>query len=227
MTRSREGLSCVQKINLYVKVKYFLYRIDVVYFFEDDHLQTRRRHDLMNSAPSKNADFGLMKIGEFARLLNVTPRTIRYYESLGLIRPSRRSDGGFRLYHRGDQKLLLSIFALKKLGFSLDEIRKLAGNGRNNQMATQVFRALVVELRSWNRKLSNRIASLNEVRDEIDRTTSLLENCPGCDGKAFDAECVECWEMNGGVPLPLQVLTQFVEDRSSDSNGPEPIGEGR
>lgn len=156
-----------------------------------------------------------MKIGELANLLKVTPRTIRYYESLGLVRPSRRSDGGFRLYSSDDRKLLLSIFALKKLGFSLEEIGKLAGNGRNGQKALQVFRALLVELKRWNEEISSKITSLSEVRAEIDKTTSLLENCPGCDDKVFDAECVACWENNGGVPLPLRVLTQFVADSSS------------
>jgi len=169
----------------------------------------------MNSAPSKNRQAATMKIGEFARLLKVTPRTIRYYESLGLIRPSRRSDGGFRLYGREDHKLLLSIFALKKLGFSLEEIGKLAGNGRNGQKALQVFQALLVELKRWNEEISSKIARLSEVRDEIEKTTDLLENCPGCDDKVFDFECVECWENKGGIPLPLRVLTQFVAEGSS------------
>ncbi len=177
----------------------------------------------MTSATSQNRPIGMMKIGQFARLLGVTPRTIRYYESLGLIRPSRRSDGGFRLYSREDKKLLLSIFALKKLGFSLEEIGKLARNGRAGQAALQVFRALVIELKRWNEEINSKIAGLTKVRDEIAVTTELLENCPGCDGKEFDAECVDCWEGKGGVPLPLRVLTQFVVDGSYGRNDPEPI----
>lgn len=63
-----------------------------------------------------------MKIGEFAKRAGVTPRTVRYYESLGLLGPSEREGGGFRYYTEAELLRLQKINALKGLGLSLEEI---------------------------------------------------------------------------------------------------------
>ena len=63
-----------------------------------------------------------MRIGDLAEKAGVTPRTIRYYESLGLLRPHDRSGAGYRHYGEAELKRLRKIDALKELGLSLDEI---------------------------------------------------------------------------------------------------------
>jgi MerR family transcriptional regulator, copper efflux regulator len=63
-----------------------------------------------------------LKIGEFAKRAGVTPRTVRYYESLGLLDPSEREGGGFRYYTEVELTRLQKINALKELGLSLEEI---------------------------------------------------------------------------------------------------------
>jgi DNA-binding transcriptional MerR regulator len=64
--------------------------------------------------------------GEFARLAGVTVRTLRYYDRIGLLTPTDRSDAGYRRYSDDDLEDIEQILALKYLGFSLDEIRGLA-----------------------------------------------------------------------------------------------------
>jgi DNA-binding transcriptional MerR regulator len=62
---------------------------------------------------------------EVVRRTGLTPRTIRYYEELGLLVPSERTSGGFRLFSEFEIKRLLRIKALQELlGFTLSEIRK-------------------------------------------------------------------------------------------------------
>jgi MerR family transcriptional regulator, copper efflux regulator len=63
-----------------------------------------------------------LKIGEFAKRAGVTPRTVRYYESLGLLDPSEREGGGFRYYTEVELTRLQKINVLKELGLSLEEI---------------------------------------------------------------------------------------------------------
>ncbi len=63
-----------------------------------------------------------MRIGELAKRAGVTPRTIRYYESLGLLGPSERQGSGFRYYTEAELTRLQKINALKELGLSLEEI---------------------------------------------------------------------------------------------------------
>lgn len=63
--------------------------------------------------------------GEFAKMANVTIRTIRYYDKQGLLTPTARSSAGYRMYTDEDFGKLQKILTLKYLGFSLDEIRTM------------------------------------------------------------------------------------------------------
>lgn len=65
------------------------------------------------------------QIGEAAERTGLSLRTIRYYEEVGLITPSARSHGGFRLYTEPDIARLMVVKRMKPLGFSLDEMRDL------------------------------------------------------------------------------------------------------
>ena len=67
-----------------------------------------------------------MQIGEVAQRTGLTQRTLRYYESVGLLAPPSRLEGGFRLYTDDDLQRLTQIIELKRLlGFSLAEIRQI------------------------------------------------------------------------------------------------------
>ncbi|AEN13761.1 MULTISPECIES: MerR family transcriptional regulator [unclassified Streptomyces] len=66
-----------------------------------------------------------MQIGEVATRTELSLRTIRHYEDTGLVTPSARSQGGFRLYTEADVARLMVIRRMKPLGFSLDEMRGL------------------------------------------------------------------------------------------------------
>jgi DNA-binding transcriptional MerR regulator len=66
-----------------------------------------------------------MQIGEVAERTGLSLRTIRYYEEVGLVVPSARSQGGFRLYTEPDIDRLDLIKRMKPLGFQLDEMRDL------------------------------------------------------------------------------------------------------
>jgi MerR family copper efflux transcriptional regulator len=66
-----------------------------------------------------------MQIGEVAERIGLSLRTIRYYEEVGLVTPSARSQGGFRLYTAADASRLQLVKDMKPLGFSLDEMRDL------------------------------------------------------------------------------------------------------
>ncbi|MDU0287780.1 MerR family transcriptional regulator [Saccharothrix longispora] len=66
-----------------------------------------------------------MRIGEVAERTGLSPRTIRYYEEVGLVAPDTRSQGGFRLYTEPDVNRLRVIRRMKPLGFQLGEMRDL------------------------------------------------------------------------------------------------------
>ncbi|MFJ8935111.1 MerR family transcriptional regulator [Streptomyces sp. NPDC102365] len=66
-----------------------------------------------------------MQIGEVAARTELSLRTIRHYEETGLVTPSARSQGGFRLYTETDVTRLVVIRRMKPLGFTLDQMRDL------------------------------------------------------------------------------------------------------
>lgn len=66
-----------------------------------------------------------MHIGELAERSELSLRTIRHYDEVGLLKPTGRSDGGFRLYTDGDLERLLLIRRMKPLGFSLEQMAEL------------------------------------------------------------------------------------------------------
>ncbi len=66
-----------------------------------------------------------MQIGELAERTEMSLRTIRHYDEVGLLTPTGRSEGGFRLYTHDDYLRLMVIRRMKPLGFSLDEMAEL------------------------------------------------------------------------------------------------------
>ncbi|MCS7460144.1 MerR family transcriptional regulator [Paenibacillus doosanensis] len=65
----------------------------------------------------------LYKIGEMARLTNVSPRTIDYYTKMGLIEPEKRSDTNYRLYSDETLTRLKRIESMKREKYTLEEIK--------------------------------------------------------------------------------------------------------
>ncbi|TFB75876.1 MerR family transcriptional regulator [Cryobacterium glaciale] len=66
-----------------------------------------------------------MHIGELAEKTGLSLRTIRHYDEVGLLKPTGRTDGGFRLYTQGDFNRLMLIRRMKPLGFPLEEMTAL------------------------------------------------------------------------------------------------------
>ncbi|USD35412.1 MerR family DNA-binding transcriptional regulator [Vibrio sp. SCSIO 43145] len=82
------------------------------------------------------------KISELAKEFDITTRSIRFYEDMGLIQPERK--GSMRVYQRRDRVRLKLILRGKRLGFSLAEIRDLLELYDTNQIDTQLIKMLKI-----------------------------------------------------------------------------------
>ena len=69
------------------------------------------------------SDEPVLHIGEVAARTDLSLRSLRHWEEVGLLKPSGRSDGGFRLYTEADVDKILVIRRMKPLGFTLDQMR--------------------------------------------------------------------------------------------------------
>ena len=72
-----------------------------------------------------NARAGLLQIGQVADRTGLSLRTIRFYEEHGLVGPTARSEGGYRLYRDDDVARLEVIKRMKPLSFTLEEMQQL------------------------------------------------------------------------------------------------------
>jgi len=109
-----------------------------------------------------------VQIGEVAKKLGITTRTIRYYEEIGLMGPPERLGGGTRMYGRADILRLKFILKLKDLGITLKEMQDLAANfDTQNQEFETITPRLVDILDGHIGKVDQKIANLSSLRREI------------------------------------------------------------
>ncbi|MCL2188179.1 MAG: MerR family transcriptional regulator [Defluviitaleaceae bacterium] len=108
-----------------------------------------------------------MKVGELAKRMNITVRTLQYYDKEGLLTPSAESEGGFRLYSEKDMIKLLHILTMKKLGFTLTDIKKrLAGVETPEEMA-QILAEHAESLRAQVQQLSDALHDVEVLKEEV------------------------------------------------------------
>lgn len=128
----------------------------------------------MGVLPGSHGTYG---IGDLCRLYDVTARTVRYYESCGILRPERR--GQRRVFHQGDLVRLRLALRGRRLGFTLAEVKEMLDlyDGGGGEVA-QLERTLeygrrrileleerrreadeaIRELRAWQQLLTHRLA---------------------------------------------------------------------
>ena len=104
------------------------------------------------------------KISELAKEFDVTTRSIRFYEDMGLIYPTRQ--GKIRVYQRRDKIRLKLILRGKRLGFSLAEIRQLFELYDTNQCDTQLLKMLTI-IDEKQAILQRQLDDINIVMEEL------------------------------------------------------------
>jgi len=109
-----------------------------------------------------------VQIGELARQLGITTRTIRYYEEIGLMGKSDRLEGSTRSYLTDDILRLKFILKLKNLGISLKEIEELSDIfDINKKDFSKITPKLIEILDNHIAKVDEKMASLSSLRRDI------------------------------------------------------------
>jgi DNA-binding transcriptional MerR regulator len=141
------------------------------------------------------------RIGEIAEKLGLSPRSIRYYEEVGILRPTR-SDGGFRLYSERDINTIRMVLRFKDLGLALDEIRALLGP-REGPADAKTIATLKDALLLRKKEFEERIEKYREGIEQIDIVIDQLSRCGHC-GMAMEKEtCHNCISQDGEDYSPL------------------------
>ncbi len=108
-----------------------------------------------------------LSIGEIASRIEMSQRTIRYYEEIGLLNSVKRMEGGKRVYTEDDYHRLRLIKRLKILGLSLSEMEELEAIWSIHKSNEKVLNRLLELLNGHLNNLNDRITELAILKDEI------------------------------------------------------------
>src|SRR5215472_12110367 len=135
-----------------------------------------------------------MNIGEAARASEVQAKTIRYYETAGLIATADRTGGGYRVYTQADVFVLRFIKRARDLGFSIERIRRLLDLWQDKSRASRDVKRLAVDHVA---EITAKIAAMSTVRDAVQE---LADKCEGDDRP----ECPILRDLQGSAPMPAK-----------------------
>lgn len=112
---------------------------------------------------------GMRHIGELAERTGLSLRTIRHYDEIGLLVPSGRSEGGYRLYTDDDLNRLMLIRRMKPLGYSLDQMGDLlkalesaTGGDRKSADAVEALSQFLMDATERRAKLAKQLEAADE-----------------------------------------------------------------
>lgn len=113
-------------------------------------------------------------VKDLARLAGITPRTLHYYDEIGLLKPSQMGDNGYRYYGEESLLRLQQILLYRQLELPLDEIKKLMGRHDFD---------ILKALEAHKLALKKKQAQLQEVETTVDKTIEYLKGKQKMDNK--------------------------------------------
>ena len=127
-----------------------------------------------------------MNIGNASQMSGIPAKTIRYYESVGLIPPAGRAANGYRDYDKKDVQVLGFIKRSRSLGFSVDEVSNLLDLWLNGARASADVKSIAI---SHINNIEEKIHELETIRDTLKNLTKCCHgddrpNCPILDDLA-------------------------------------------
>jgi len=112
-------------------------------------------------------DDKVISIGTLAKNLEMSQRTIRYYEEIGLLNSIKRIEGGRRIYTDADLRRMKLIKRLKIMGMTLSEMQELEAMWTIEKSNIKLLKRLSELLGNHLKRLDDRIADLDILRHEI------------------------------------------------------------
>lgn len=119
----------------------------------------------------------MLKVIELANRSGATPHAIRYYTRVGLLRPKRNPDNGYRLYEYSEVGWLRFIRQAKRLGYTLNEIREIMHDLDRDQSPCQRVRDILQRRIDENRQ---QLDELSALQDRMEHALEQWSGMPDC-----------------------------------------------
>jgi DNA-binding transcriptional MerR regulator len=144
----------------------------------------------------------LLQVGDLARKVGKTVRAIHHYESIGLLRPHKRSKGRYRLYARDAIARVQWIGKLHDLGMSLTEIQQIFALWEQSPSAPEAMRKIRAVYHQKLKEVHDQIARLSSLERELHASLEYLDTCNTCDPHELIAACTACTVHDDAQPEP-------------------------
>lgn len=149
---------------------------------------------------------GLYRASEFARAAGVTVRALHHYDRLGLLKPTRRTASGYRLYGEQDFARLQQIVTLKFIGFSLKQIKDVLERDSSDLVTTlRIQRIILLEK-------GRQVASAVRAIEEAER---LVEGGAQPGRRAF-AKIIEVIEMQNNTDWTKKYYSEEAQSKIAE-----------
>lgn len=110
-----------------------------------------------------------MNIGQAAKQSGISAKMIRYYEDIGLLPASKRTDAGYRMYSEEDIKTLKFIQHSRELGFSTEQMKELMSLWRNEgRQSAEVKQLTQKHIDALNKKIADLQAMVSALQQSVD-----------------------------------------------------------
>jgi len=159
----------------------------------------------MSPTISQKFPIELLKIGEVARRTGVTLRTIRYYQSLGLIEAAHRTGGGLHLYPADACDRIQFIRDLRSLDVPLSRIRALLAQRRSAQTGAEGAREVTAALTAGLAEAEKRMQRYLGLRQEMVEALEVLGVCLQCSAKPSREVCYACENVTERQRVPAYI----------------------
>lgn len=150
----------------------------------------------MDDRTTPPSDVPTLTVAQLAQLAGVTVRTLHHYDRIGLLSPAARTDADYRLYGASEVERLREILVWRRLGVSLDEIRRLLDGERTDRVAMlrrqlEVTIAREGELQQLRRAIEQAIGDHEGA--SMQRDQEIIEALGGFDPTEHEAEAHARW----------------------------------
>ena len=148
------------------------------------------------------SDERLLQVGDIAKACGKTVRAIHHYEEVGLLRPSARSKGRYRLYDHGAVARIRWIGKLHDLGLSLTQIQHIVRSWEAAPSAPEAMAKMRAVYQAKLEQTRTQIEHLRGLERELEASLEYLDVCETCDPAELIAACTDCNIHEPAQPQP-------------------------
>ncbi|TCZ75500.1 MerR family transcriptional regulator [Paenibacillus albiflavus] len=146
----------------------------------------------------------MYSIGELSKNTNISIRTLRYYDEIGLLKPAKVADSGYRYYSNEEIRVLQHIAALKELGFTLASIKEMLSTGKESQE------------HCWRTYLDFELAAVKEEKNRLDEMEKLLQIARHAFEMKGEIEAEDIFLFIRALRSPSETRETFLAQHFSD-----------